>query len=127
MITNTYNAQEKVVESAYKGFISLEEMQTGTSEIFGLATKHGAANIFMDTSEMTVLKKEVQDWLTSVWYAKAPSFGINKMAFLAPKSSLAKMSASKVNLQAGKAGTIEIDYFDNKSAALAWLRELVNK
>jgi hypothetical protein len=113
-----FDPTNKAVVGTFKGFLEMSQHQGIGNEILEVAQKNFSQKLIIDTSELSVIRKETQKWIEEDWFPRAVKLNIRFMAFVISKDALGKMSTQSVNQ---KAGPIEIQYFDSLSSANTWI------
>lgn len=113
-----FDPASKAVIGTFKGFLEMAQHQEIGNSVLKEAGKSASSKLIIDTSELSVIRKETQKWIEEDWFPRAIKGGIKFMAFLVSKDVLGKMSTQTVNQ---KAGPIEIQYVDSMAAAKNWI------
>lgn len=113
-----FDHTSKAVAGTFNGFLEMEQHQAIGNEMLKEAENKKSSKLIVDTSELSVIRKETQQWIEEDWFPRAIKIGIKYMAFVVSKNALGKMSTKTVNQ---KAGPIEIQYVDSMISAKNWL------
>lgn len=73
---------------------------------------------------MKVLSTEIQVWIKSTYFPESIKTGLKHLAFIVPKSAMAKMSMSSANKEMEQESPVEIKYFSSEDEALAWIKSV---
>lgn len=113
-----FDPTSKAVAGTFKGFLEIAQHQAIGNEMLKEAGDKKSSKLIVDTSELSVIRKETQQWIEEDWFPRAIKTGIKYMAFVVSKDALGKMSTKTVNQ---KAGPIEIQYVDSLISAKTWI------
>jgi len=113
-----FDPTNKAVIGTFKGFLEMAQHQAIGNEVLTVAGKNFCPRLIIDTSELSVIRKETQKWIEEDWFPRAIKLNIRFMAFIVSKDALGKMSTQSVNQ---KAGPIEIQYVDSLASAKSWI------
>jgi hypothetical protein len=113
-----YDPTSKAVTGTFKGFLEMAQHQAIGNEMLKEAGDKKSSKLIVDTSELSVIRKDTQQWIEEDWFPRAVKIGIKYMAFVVSKDALGKMSTKTVNQ---KAGPIEIQYVDSIISAKSWI------
>jgi hypothetical protein len=114
-----WNADLEAVELRWKMFAKGEEFKEALNQGLELVRQKKAAHWLGDTSDMSAIPLEDQEWVNTNWFPRAISSGIKRMAVIVPKSAIAKMSVQNI---VSRFNTLEVHNFGEKSEAAQWLK-----
>jgi hypothetical protein len=113
-----FDSINKAIIGTFKGFLEMSQHQEIGNEVLKEVGKNLCPRLIIDTSELSVMRKETQKWIEEDWFPRAIKINIKFMAFVVSKDAFGKMSTKSVNQ---KAGPIEIQYFDSLGSAKTWI------
>jgi len=116
--TVSWRAELHAVELSWKTFASGAEFREALNKGLELVNEKKAAKWLGDTSSMSAIPTDDQQWANNDWFPRALSSGIKKMAVVVPKSVIAKMSVQNI---VSKFDTLEVQNFGDKLQAEQWL------
>jgi hypothetical protein len=105
----------------WKKFAFGQAFREPCSKALELDVQKGAKKWYSDTTNLGVLKDEDTQWFMETIVPAMLKAGINKQALIVPKSVISQISLNHAAEAAGKIG-LQTQYFDNPTAALAWLK-----
>jgi hypothetical protein len=111
-------------KATFTGFLNREQFALIATKAHEVRAKNSSDKQLANIEDMSTLTKEVQEWINEVWFPQAIKTGLRYLAFVVPKSTLAKMSMKAANQPATEKFPIEIKYFDSESQALEWLTSI---
>jgi hypothetical protein len=114
-----WRADISAVELRWKTFAKGDEFKEALNKGLELAQMKGAKKWLGDTSQMSAIAPEDQQWSNTDWFPRALAAGLQKMAVVMPKSALAKMSVQSI---INKFDTMELRNFVDKADAVEWLK-----
>lgn len=123
-----FNADTRVMDVAFEGFMSAKEFRDFMTTGLNLLTKklqEGNVLWLADTRNHKVVKKEETDWVAQFWTPEAKKAGLTHIAFIVPKDVFAEMSVTNYQKQAQNVGGILIKNFDDPKKAVSWYLESV--
>lgn len=116
-----YDLKTNAVVTTFIGFLSVDEFKVIGSQQLDIIETRRLKKALNDIQGMKVLKPEVQEWVNTVWFAKAQKAGLRFMAFVVPSDIFGKMSMDGANRNAKDTFGIEIQYFNSLDNAKNWL------
>lgn len=114
-----WNTELNAVELQWKAFAKGDEFKEALNKGLELVQQKGAKKWLGDTSNMSAISVDDQNWSNTDWFPRAISSGINRMAVVIPKSAIAKMSVQNI---VSKFDNLEVHNFGDKSEAIVWLK-----
>jgi hypothetical protein len=106
----------------FDGFLDAEKFKGLAEELHMIRKNYKSYKQLNNIENMKVLKPEVQQWLTEVWFPKAKELGLKYFAFVVPRDLFGKVSMENANKDTTKTNGIEIQYFKSEIEAKAWLQ-----
>ncbi len=117
-----YDDDEKVLYAKWNGFLKPDEVRAGCQAMTKFIEKNKIKYHVSDHTNLKVLSKEVQDYLTKQWFSEVESIGLEKIAALVSANAFAKATVDKVNTEA-QIGTMKICTFARQQDCLNWFKE----
>ena len=114
-----WRADLGAVQLAWKGFAKGEEFKQGLNKGLELVKLKRAKKWLGDTSKMSAIPKEDQEWVNTQWFPALMATGLTSMAVILPASAIAKMSVSSI---VSKFGGLEVQNFGTVSEGESWLK-----
>ncbi len=118
----TYDAETGVLSAKWIGFLKLENVKKGCAVMNDCIKREKAIRHFSDQTELKVLAKEIQEYISAVWFAEADKLGLRKFGILIAEDIFAQASVNKVNTQV-QFGKIDIQTFGSREKCMKWLTE----
>ena len=112
--------ENQVVIAKWIGFLRLEDVKQGCEEVNRLLSKHKLSKHLSDHTQLKVLSKDVQEYLTQKWFSDAEALGLRKLAVQMAEDVFAQASVSKVNMQAS-VRSLQIHNFNSYTQCYGWL------
>lgn len=109
----------KAVIVEWKKFATLEKIQLVLNKALELLQQKKASKYLGNSSNMAPFSKEAGIWLGEDWMPRAIAAGMKYLAYLVPKSALARMTIQ--NIKSEPVTNYEAAFFDSMEAAKAWL------
>ncbi len=105
----------------WKTFARSSEFRDALETGLKLVKEKRARRWLADMRNMGTVSVADQTWSNEDWFPRALAAGINRMALVVPKSTLAKMSVDTI-MSKVEGANLETAYFDNIEEAKQWLR-----
>ncbi len=121
-VTVSWDEEIQAVILQWQGFISLPKIQTGLNKALELFEQKGQSNWLADTSQLSPVSKEIDQWVNEEWVPRAIVAGIKNMAMVIPKSALARMGIEASMSKAPTDNEVTMAFFDSQLSAKRWLR-----
>lgn len=115
----TYRA-DGVIVAEWKGYLTVEHVGRGCELMSTYIRDHQLTKHLSDHSELKILGKEVQEYLSKIWFNEVDALGLKKIAVKLAEDIFAQATVKKVNTQQ-KYGDLVIDTFGTYTAANKWL------
>lgn len=119
VMTIYWDTDKKVVFAKWKKPGTIEQQKEATDLALDTMKAYGVKELLFDPTELGMFRVEFKTWLDTVWFPRALSLGLNKIANILPKSELAKMSLDQILT---KVDNFQSKYFDNLVEAKTWLK-----
>ncbi len=120
----SYDDATKVVEADWKGYLKLQQVEAGCSVISDAIRQRDITRHLSDHTELKVLSKEVQTYLTQTWFPHVADLGLKKIAVLVSLDVFAQATVNKVNSESHvQVADLTIRTFMNKKECMEWLNE----
>ena len=116
----TYRAEDRIIIAKWKGFLTLDQVKNGCEVINQQVIKFKLTKHLSDHSQLKVLGKDVQEYLSSVWFNQVEQLGLRKIAVNLAEDVFAQATVRKVNGE-NKFGKLVIDSFGSHESAFKWL------
>ncbi len=114
-----HDTDTQVIHAAWKGFLQPDEVKKGCSLMTEFIKKKGILNHLSNHTQLKVLSKEVQEYLTQQWFPEVEKVGLKKIAALVSDDVFAKATVDKVNKT--KLGRLTISTFNSAHDSEQWL------
>ena len=108
-----------ILHAKWKGFLSYEQVKKGCEAMTDHIKKHRIKAHLSDHRELKVLSKDVQNYLTMVWFPEVEKEGLVRVGALVSEDVFAKATVDKVNKV--ELGKLTIDTFHSKHDCEEWL------
>lgn len=120
-ITIHWNEENKYVRMEWTKWVQGENFRDALNKGLDLLKEKKSCKWLADLRELGVVTEEDQNWSNTDWFPRALQGGINCMALVVPKKTIAKMSVN--NIMAKIEGTdLVTHYFDEVEEAVNWLK-----
>ena len=105
-----FEEDKKVITARWIGYLQLDQVQEGCKVITDYIKAHPGVTHLSDHTELKVLSKEVQEYLTGSWFAEVAAIGLKKIAVLLAEDVFAQATVNKVNTR-GQLGELKINTY----------------
>lgn len=119
-ITITADTENSWIHTNWNGYLTQENIRAGALAYTNAVKEHGFSCVLNDTSEVLGSWDHSLDWVLDEWSEQAAAAGIKHFALITTPESFAGTTASNFSSN-NKA--FEVRVFENKTTALAWLRQ----
>jgi hypothetical protein len=109
-----------VVVAKWIGFLKPEDVKAGCTFMTKYIKENSIKSHLSDHRELKVLSKEVQDYLTQVWFPEVERIGLTKVGAVVADDVFAAATVSKVNKEA-RVGNLQINMFNSEPECVKWL------
>jgi hypothetical protein len=109
-----------VIVAKWIGFLKPQDVKKGCSFMTKYIKENGLRHHLSDHRQLKVLSKEVQDYLTQVWFPEVEKIGLRKVGAVVAEDVFAAATVSKVNKE-GQVGNLSINMFDSEPKCVNWL------
>lgn len=116
----TYDKSKKILVAKWIGFLKIADARTGCSFMTKFVKDNLVNTHLSDHRQLKVLSKEVQDYLTIVWFPEVERVGLKRVGAVVAEDVFAAATVGKVN-KAGQVGNLKIDMFNSESECVKWL------
>ena len=96
-----FDQTSKAVAGTFKGFLEMEQHQAIGNEMLKEAESKKSSKLIVDTAELSVIRKETQQWIEEDWFPRAIKIGIRYMAFVVSKMHLEKCRLKQLTRKQG--------------------------
>ena len=110
-----------ILYAKWSGFLKPDQVRTGCEAMTMYISENKTKNHLSDHTDLKVLSKEVQDYLTKEWFPEVEQIGLEKVAALVSQNAFAKATVDKVNHEA-RVGKMKIFTFGKKEDCIDWLK-----
>lgn len=117
-----FEEEAKIVTARWIGYLKLDEVKNGCSLLTDFIKSNPGVQHLSDHTQLKVLSKEVQEYLTGVWFAEVAGIGLKKIAVLVSEDVFAQATVNKVNTKA-QVNDLKINTYGTKSQCIDWLTE----
>jgi hypothetical protein len=114
-----FDIESNAAVGIFSGFMTSEQFKFFFEELNTIRIKNESNKLISDNEEMRILTKDVQNWLSEVWFPQARTSGLEYVACVAPRDPLSKINLESTNLKIQDG--IEIRCFENQMEAKSWL------
>lgn len=118
-----YEGATEILYAKWSGFLSPDCVQEACSFMSRFIKTHGVKRHLSDHSDLKVLTREVQFFLTHKWFPELESLGLQKAATLISENMFARATVDKVNQEA-QIHNLDICSFNSREDCLVWLNVL---
>lgn len=118
----SYNESTNVIYAKWKGFLNINQVIQGCEIITSYIIKNKITNHLSDHTELKVLSKEVQEYLTGRWFNDVEKAGLRKIAVKIAEDVFAQATVNNVNTKQ-QYGKMSIQTFGNINEAYKWLKD----
>lgn len=112
---------EGVIVARWKGFLTVEQVKRGCGLMSRVIAEKNISRHLSDHTDLKLLRKEVQEYLSSTWFHEVEALGLRKLAVKTAVDLFAKATVQKVNTEQPY-GELRIDTFRSYEAAKKWLQ-----
>lgn len=112
----------KVLTAKWIGYLKLDDVQKGCGFLTDFIKKNPGVQHLSDHTQLKVLSKEVQDYLTGVWFGEVANIGLKKIAVLVSEDVFAQATVNKVNTKA-QINDLKVNTYGTRSQCIDWLKE----
>jgi hypothetical protein len=109
-----------VIVAKWIGFLKPADVKRGCAFMTRYIKDNGVKNHLSDHRQLKVLSKEVQDYLTQVWFPEVEKIGLRKVGAVVAEDVFAAATVNKVNKE-GEVGNLRINMFDSEAICVNWL------
>lgn len=120
----SYDAANKIIIAQWKGFLTLDQVKEGCKAMDEVIEKNKITKHLSDHSQLKVLSKDVQAFITGEWFARVDGLGIRKIAIKVAENVFAQatvQSTLKDKNTEQKVGNMTVETFGSYQAAYEWL------
>ncbi len=116
-----FDDESGILYAKWSGFLKPEEVREGCEAMTHYISANKVKAHLSDHTDLKVLSKEVQDYLTKEWFPEVEQSGLQKIAALVSQNAFAKATVDKVNHEA-QIGEMKIFTFGTKQDCIDWLK-----
>lgn len=116
-----YDDAEGVLIAKWSGFLKPDEVRAGCKAMTKYIEENKVKLHLSDHTDLKVLSKEVQDYLTQEWFQEVENLGLEKIAVQVSENAFAKATVDKVNEEA-QVGSLKIFTLGSKKDCIKWLK-----
>lgn len=109
-----------VLTAKWFGFLKSDDVKKGCSLMTKYVKENHTKSHLSDHSQLRILSKEVQDYLTQTWFPEMEKVGLKKIGAVLSEDVFAAATVNKVNKEA-KVGRLSITSFGSEKACTDWL------
>src|SRR4051794_18891434 len=106
----SWDEASKAVMLVWKEFASLEKYQLVLNKVLELLEQKKGYKFLTDSRNMMAFNKEVEEWIMQDWVPRAKAANLKVIAYIVPKSAIARVSLKSVE---GRTGIQKVAHFDN--------------
>jgi len=117
----SYDPQTLLLHVDWKGYQSLHTGTQGCERILELMVRHNAFDILNDNTHARGLWMEPAQWAAKEWFPRMKQSGMKRFAWVYSTAKFSQISADAA-LVLMDAKALGVEVFQDKNAALAWLR-----
>ncbi|HEX9979628.1 MAG TPA: STAS/SEC14 domain-containing protein [Flavobacterium sp.] len=127
--TKTYNIYFEhdldAVVMEWHGYATSLEFREGTELMLNTLIKNDTFKVLADIKNMTIIAREDQEWLDTVFLPRATDFGFRVIAIVKPEHYFNKVAVESISYKVDK-NKLSINFFDNVDNAREWLSLIDN-
>ena len=118
----SFDEENRIITAQWIGYLRPDNVKAGCRKMTEFVSKNKISKHISNQTQLKVLSKEVQAYLTEEWFPEVISAGLKKIAILIASDIFAQATVSHVNT---KVGNLQISTFHREEDAIQWLNEAV--
>ncbi len=115
-----FDTQNRIVYAKWIGFLRIEETKRACRFLIDFIKQNKITLHLSEQTELKVLSKDVQEYLTGTCFPELEQNGLRKVAVLLSEDIFAQASVANVNTKA-TIGKFQINTFGSSQKANDWL------
>lgn len=115
-----FDKNTNLITAEWIGFLKVDEVKKGCSFMTKYIKDYNLRSHLSDHRQLKVLSKEVQDYLTMIWFPEVEKVGLTKVGAVVSEDVFAAATVKKVNSEA-KVGRLTINMFNSEIDCQKWL------
>jgi hypothetical protein len=116
-VTMDHDTTKSILNVKWLGYAKSEIFRSGIDFMVGFVKENGVRNLVVDATDQSVLSKEDNEYAMNTM-PLLKSYGLEKMAFIIPKSVLTKLAMDR--FIKGSSTQVALGHFSSLEEALAW-------
>jgi hypothetical protein len=117
----SFEEENRIITAQWIGYLRPDDVRTGCRKVTEFISKNNISKHISNQTQLKVLSKEVQAYLTEEWFTDVARAGLKKIAIIVANDIFAQATVSNVNT---KAGNLQICAFHSEKDAIQWLNEV---